>query len=193
MTTSKAVKDSAIANAVSSINIESHFPNKVLTGYWENYFFFEPYMIFDSCFIDVKNLLLHEEKASVMALINLDQKTNTNLPAIFLEQDTGPMEYIAKLKGDGTAMNWMFLMDRYICASEIGSWAIYCEKENDIAVLAFRKGVTESACSRVAQLLNAKSIRLALLPQNNQMFDFDKLVPDWKSALVASYTLPSCN
>lgn len=182
----------AVRNAISNVRRESRFPHQIFVGEWIDYFFFYPEAMFEACFIDVKNLLLREENASTVALVNLgnvNQKAEAGPRAIFLYRDTTPQRYISELVGDGTATNWMFLMDRYVCASEKGNWVIYCEKENDVAALAVGGAISTFACSQLAKLLSAKSIRSISVPGNGQSFDFQKLVPEWKSALGAEYHL----
>ena len=180
----------AISNALSSIRRDKYFPDNVFSGHWKDYLFFQPHMMFDVCFMDAKDLLLREDNASVIALINLGNSAVVNdsdSSVVFLWRDTGAMEYMARLKGDGSAMNWMFLMDRYICAADAGKWAIYCEKENDVAVFALGESFSESTSSRVGMLLNAKSIKSSGNSEEGQLFDFGKLVPSWKVTLMTEY------
>lgn len=184
------LRDSAISNALSSIAKDRRLPHQVFVGRWEDYLFFEPHMMFNAGFVDVMNMLMREEDALVVALINLGgggTLANGSLRTMFLEQDTGSTEYISKLRGDGSAMNWVFLMDRYVCASDKRNWAIYCEKENDVAVFAFREGLPRFSVARVGKLLKAKSIRSMSSSEGGELFDFDKLVPEWRFALKAEY------
>jgi hypothetical protein len=187
---SENLKHSAVSNAMSSITKDECFPKNVFIGAWKDYFFFESNMLFQPIFIKVKNLLLREESASAVALINLGSQTpigDQDLKTIFLEGDTIASDYIEKLKGDGSPMNWLFLMDRYVCASDKGHWAIYCEKENDIAVFAVRSIFSSAACSQVGALLKAKSIKRASEPEDSCSFDFNPLLPTWTTSLITEY------
>jgi hypothetical protein len=184
------LKQTAVRNATSSIRRERRFPHQMFIGEWSDYLFFYPEALFEARFIDVKNLLLKAENSSIIAVVNLgnvNSETAAEPRAIFLDRDTTPQHYIAELMGDRTPTSWMFLMDRYVCASEKGNWSIYCEKENDVAVLAVREAMSRFTCSQLAKLLNAKSMRFGPVPGSGQSFDFQKLVPEWKSALAAEY------
>jgi hypothetical protein len=184
------LRDSAFANAMSSVGRDKRLPHKVFVGRWEGYLFFEPDMMFDTSFIEAKNVLMGEESASVIALVNLgnDGAPNHGSPrAIFLERDTTSEEYVSKLVGDGSPMNWMFLMDRYVCASEKGNWSIYCEKEDDVAIFGFRGGLARTSVAKVERLLKAKSIKSLCSPDRSEIFDFGKLVPRWRSTLKVEY------
>jgi hypothetical protein len=144
--------------------------------------------MFDPPFIDSTSLLLSEEKASVIALINLGNVTPLDYsdpPVMFIEHDTTAKQYIAELetKGDG----WRFWLDRYVCASDKGSWSIYCEKENDVGVFAFWQTFPKSVCLQIQNLLRATSIRLSSSVGDTEGFDFGKLLPDWKAKLIAEH------
>jgi hypothetical protein len=191
-TTASSSQKLAISNALSSVRTEKRLPLQMFIGDWVDYFFFEPYMMFDEGFVDITKVFLREEDATVVALINLGNDTSgndLNPQAIFLEHDTGPMEYLSKLKGDGSPMNWLFLMDRYVGASDKGNWSIYCEKENDVAIFACRATLPKSTSSEVGSLLKAQSIMSLPNFGRNELFNFDKMVPIWKSTLIAEYAL----
>jgi hypothetical protein len=186
-------RHSAILNALSSISKDRCFPKKVIVGHWEDYLFFDTFgTIFDPCFIDVKNLLLSEEKASVVALINLKNISLDDWaepPAIFIEKDMEAKDYIFSLEQKEAPPGWRFLMDRYVCASDTGNWSIYCERQNNIAVFAFREDFPKLICSRVQLLLKAKSIKFSSPTGNDALFDFIDLLPDWRFTLVTEHTL----
>lgn len=190
----ETAKDSAVSNAILSIKEDKWFPERVLAGDWEDYLFFQPFMMFVPGFIDVTKLLLTEETASVIALINLGNVIPTNYenpPVIFIEKSTGAREYISELEGKGVPLSWRVLMDRYVCASDKGNWCLYCEKENDVGVFGCRKGFSQPLCLRIERLLKAKSIRSASDIGDTQRFDFGKLLPAWKKTLIVEHQVKS--
>lgn len=181
-------KRTAFRNATSSIGWGKRFPHKIFVGQWIDYLFFNSDALFDARFIDVKKLLMEEEHSSAIAVANLGNVNGeavTEPRAIFLDRNTTAQHYIDELMGDRTATSWMFLMDRYVCASDKGNWCIYCEKENDLAVLAVGEEIARFTCLQVAKLLGGKSMRSGSM--SGEGFDFDKLVPEWKVALQADY------
>jgi hypothetical protein len=191
MTDGDNLRDVAIANATSLIKKEVRFPRNVFTRIWDDYLFFESYMMFDDVFVSAKDIILREEPASAIAVVNLGNVSiapNVEERAICLEKDTAVSEYIATLKGDGSPLNWLFLMDRYVCASDKGNWCMYCEKENDIAVLAVQDTFSASTVLQLRNLLKAESIKAIDAPKTERLFDFDKLVPSWKAVLSAEYS-----
>jgi hypothetical protein len=192
-------KHPAVSNALSSVDRDRRFPKKVLIGHWEDYLFFEDFFMWVPGFIDVTKSLLAEDKASAVALINLGNVIPIdydNPPTIFIEKDTDAKEYISQLNtkiagtdSEGHPFSWRMLVDRYVCASNTGNWAIYSEKQNDVAVFAFRAGFSQPILSQVKHLLKARSVTLASAAGDNQSFDFGKLLLGWKSTLVAEHSL----
>jgi hypothetical protein len=184
------LRNAALLNALSSIRENARFPYKVFSGAWKGFLFFDPIRLFTACFIEVKNLLLDEEKASIIALINLGNVIHQRR-ALFLDRSTQSQEYISTLmttKSPGSTFSWMVLVDRYVCASDRGYWSIYCEKENDIAAFAFQEGLSDSTRLAVAALLKAKALGAVEDLQDRESFAFNRLVPFWKAALLAEYS-----
>ena len=187
----RTIRERAVSNAVSFLKRETRFPRNVFIRRWYDYMFFDPYSMWQPGFIDFKNLLLTSECSSLLALVNLNRysETQQEVPsAIFLDERTGANDYISKLRGDGSPSNWLFLMDRYVCVSDKGNWCIYCEKENDIAVFATGEQLASSLRAQASDLLQAESIKSLLSKKEDLLFGFKKLIPKWKSTLIAEYT-----
>jgi hypothetical protein len=179
---------SATANALSSIKREVYFPDNVFTQTWDDYLFFESYIVFDGNFIEAKDLLLEEEGSSCIALVNLGNApsdSDVEPRSMFLDRSTTFSEYFSMLKGDGSSSNWLYLMDRYVCASDKGSWCVYCEKQNDVAVIAVRHTLPTSTRLKLETVMEAESIRTLFTSQNDRIFD--SLVPTWRYGLAAEY------
>ncbi len=190
---SETLKNAALQNALLCVRREKRFPLHVFANQWADYLFFYSDVLFETRFVEIKNLLLEEEGASVIAVINLGNvEMGQDQPqAIFLGRDTGASAYIAELVGDGSPDSWMFLKDRYVCASDKGGWAIYCEKENDVAVLAVGEAISEFTRSRLAKLMDAGSVGVMQKSSNSEAFNFHQLVPNWKTTLASQYRRPS--
>jgi hypothetical protein len=188
----QAIRGRAFSNAVSLLKKETRFPRDVFSERWYDYLFFDPYSMWQPRFIDLKNLILSSERSSLLALVNLNHYSETQeaaSTAIFLDERTSATDYISKLKGDGSPSSWLFLMDRYVCASDKGNWCIYCEKENDIAVFATGQELASSLRPQISDLLQAESIASLAIKKGGRLFDFNKLIPEWRSTLIAEYKL----
>ncbi|MGC4029459.1 MAG: hypothetical protein QM696_11335 [Steroidobacteraceae bacterium] len=186
------LKKTALRNALGCLESKGRFPYQVFVCEWTDYFFFCSDVLFERRFVEIKNLLLEEEGASAIAVVNLGNVVSDqdHPRTIFLDRDTDANAYIAELVGDGSPDSWMFLKDRYICASDQGHWSIYCEKENDIAVLAVDETISEFARSRLVKLMDATSVRAIHKSSNSSAFNFNRLVPEWRRALALQYCSP---
>lgn len=166
------------------------FPNQVFKGRWSVFLFFESDRAFDPEFSDILNDILIIEGGSVACLLNID-KTNLfefeSISSIFIDRTTTRNSYGLALEGDGPESGWIYLMDKYICMSDIGDWCFYCEKSNDIAVMALREVEYVSRFQRPLSSLLAKPIEELLDGGRSPLFPFDHLVPAWRKVLLENY------
>ena len=178
----ETLRNLALSNALSSLVRERRLPQKVFAGQWEDYLFFESDFMFEEDFMNVANVLFRDEQASVIALINL---SFAEMPEpFFLERETSWTDYHTRLVGDGTPINWVFLRDRYVCASDKGKWVIYCERQNDVAIFAYRR-LSGSIVANIQQLLRATSVESTTSLVSAEGFNFGKLVLKWRNTLKA--------
>lgn len=185
----KTAQQRALNNAKSFVNPEKSLPENVFSGHWATFLFFESDRLFVADFIDIVKELIVLEGATVCCLLNLNE---TNSPeamapsALFLDESTVGIDYLICLRGSGPAVGWIYSMDRYGCASDIGEWCIYCEKENDIAVIGFHRKDGLLKYRMPIDRLRAKNIAVAC-DRLNDMFPFNQLTPGWLTGLTENY------
>src|SRR5207253_2039091 len=109
------------------------------------------------------------------------------IEAIFLDAMTGGAAYADKLRAGGPADGWLYAVDRYACASDVGEWCIYCEKTNDVAVIGLRDGGGIETFETPLKQLWAKPIVELIDGGDSPQFPFDHLVPAWRKGLVDNY------
>jgi hypothetical protein len=185
---SDALRDSAIANTLSTIRKQARFPQNVFAQAWDDYLFFESDLVFDGNFIEAKDAILDQEGSSCIALVNLGNAQVDSDPEprfMFLDRSTTASGYFSMLRGHDSASNWLVLVDRYVCASDKGSWCVYCEKQNEIAVIAIRNTFSPPTLLTLRTSLKAESIRTLFASKKDRIFD--KLVPRWRSGLATEY------
>lgn len=138
----ESTRQKAFDLAVRSIAYDLRLPERVFAGAWGSFFFCESDRLFDAGFLDVTIKFLDRENSRVACLLNLDKtyliRLEESASAIFLDHSSTGAQYVHALKEGGTARGWFYAVDRYVCCSDIGEWCIYCEKDNDIAIVAVR-------------------------------------------------------
>jgi len=129
---------------------------------------------------------LRSENGSLCCLLNLS-KTKAlefeRIAAVFIDGLVTGKEYDAQLRGDG----WLFGMDRYGCASDVGEWCMYCEKDNDIAVVGLRNENSRSKFRSPLKELNAEPIESVNGGELAELFPFIHLTPQWRRGLIENY------
>lgn len=182
------IQNRAFCNAIYSIDGARSLPGMVYKKGWREFKFFQSDYVFSPDFCDAVAELLHAEGAHSAALINIDMQHPTRREersVVFFEPATSPQEYASVLFGSSPGEGWMFDYDRYVCASDVGGWAIYCDRSNDVAIIAFREG--ERVIKNVGALAKIwESIEL-LLNNPGSPDPFCRLVDSWRRGLIENY------
>jgi hypothetical protein len=132
----------ATDNALSMIKEGSSLPDDVFETRWNHYLFFDSSYLFGANFITFKDLVLREEGATELALVNLNA-TRDGIhiapQAIVLSPNTTFADYRSLLTQPQAEWDpWMVSLERYVSASEKPNWCIYSETHEDIAILALQ-------------------------------------------------------
>lgn len=183
------VRNRAIRNAISSIDPEKTFPGQVYEGVWAGFLFFQSDYVFSSDFFDVVIELLCIENSKSAALVNIEKKFSIDEisgSAIFFEKNISPDIYTKKLFGSSVVDGWIYEFDRYVCATDVGGWAIYCEKSNDIAAIALRDSNFTDVYGGALARLSAGPID-SLVSGAANLFPFNELVVSWRRGLQDNY------
>ncbi|PMS11463.1 hypothetical protein C0Z17_15175 [Trinickia caryophylli] len=166
-------------------------PENVFAGAWRTFLFCESDRIFDLGFVSVVIRLLERENSHVACLINLDETDVTRLEegaaTIFVDSSVTGIRYMGALEDRGAAGGWLYTVNRYICSSDIGEWCIYCEKDNDIAVVGLRDVGGVRGFEQPLKKLGAKPIEELIDGGASPLFPFDHLIPSWREGLLKNY------
>ncbi|WP_306715869.1 hypothetical protein [Burkholderia dolosa] len=180
----------AFDNVAKALDFDRTLPDRVHVGPWSEFLFFQSDYVFSPDFLEIVRELLNVERAHVACLLNVDKTERLEfggIAAIFLDEMTSTVAYDEKLRDGGPADGWLYRVDRYACASDVGEWCIYCEKSNDVAVIGLRDiggiGRFETPLKR----LWAKPIDELINGGGSRVFPFDQLVPAWRQGLVQNY------
>jgi hypothetical protein len=180
----------AFENLVAALRLDKRLPENVFSEAWRNFLFFQSDWMFTELFVDALRAFFDAEGASVACLLRLSEADSPEFEkaaALYLGGTTVGSDYEARLRGNGPPGGWLYGMDRYACASDVGDWCIYCEKENDVAVVALR-GVDGLVRFRSAlESLRADSLESIYDSNGRGVFPFTKLTTEWRLALADHY------
>ncbi|MDR5734769.1 hypothetical protein QCE47_20875 [Caballeronia sp. LZ025] len=180
----------AIVHVKQALNSNFLFPNNVFSREWHTFRFFESDRMFESGFVEVVRSLLAAESAHLACMVNLDRSDDFKtelIEAAFLQSQTSGHEFDDVLREGGPQSGWLFNVDRYACSSDVGAWCIYCEKSNDVAVIALRLDTDLSIFTESMRLLDAQPIRDLLDGSQSNRFPFNRMVGEWRQGLSESY------
>jgi len=180
----------SLVNLQKILKWDDHFPENVFRGEWKEFFFFDPDWLFDATFVENAKALLNWEGGACACVCNMDQadaKGDPQQAVIFLDKDTSGETYRSTLAGPSPGVGWIFGMERYGITSDVGNWCIYCEKDNEIAVIAIREGAKSRAFESVIQSFNALPIERAIAMPPSYGLLPRSLRDDWRKRFLAVY------
>lgn len=183
-------REAAFRKVVLSLDLMASLPSQVFRGNSSEFMFFESDRMFAPSFADIVKEFLSAEGTTSCCLVNLSRTRTvaySHAAVIFLEAQVTGVEYDAQLRSGGPATGWLFSMDRYGCASDGGSWSVYCEKDNDVAVVALRDQSAAEQFSSPLRKLHAEAIDILIRQGSAAPFPFSSLTPRWRDELRKQY------
>ena len=179
----------AVANVRHGINADRRFPKNVFAGDWNDFLFFDSDWMFDVEFVEHVKAFLNAEDGTCACLKNLDSAaTGEGAEDSFLvDRQTTRGDYQSLLSGESPGTGWVFDFGRFGCASDKGLWCMYCERANEIAVIAFRhSSVVERYALPTAQF---RAVRLTEAVAEPLSYGFSEraLSVAWRNELLREY------
>lgn len=166
------------------------FPDNVFIGEWDYFFFFDSDWMFDTNFVEQIKAVLLAERSACACISNLDATAN-GVPAdeasFIIDQSTAGADYATVLKGSQSKPGWTYGFDRFACASETGTWCMYCERRNELAVMAVRGNLPDTARQRLVGAVKALPISKGIAKSHIYGLSTTALSEDWRAALIANY------
>ncbi len=180
-------------NLRHGIVTDRRFPRNVFSGQWDDFFFFDSDWIFDADFVQWVKDLINLEDGHCACLANLDAFTDAGSQErlLFIDHKSTSDEYRSLLCGETPGDGWIHTIDRFSCTSDAFQWCIYCERSNEIAVIAIRK--YSSLESYLPLMAKYKAARLdeAIRKPISYGFSAQALSTQWRSEFLKEYVARS--
>lgn len=186
MLTVSDANERARENVGKAIDAARRFPQYVFRGNWEKFFFFDSDEMFAHAFVEIVKILMQSEGSSSVCLTDFDSEL-PDQSSFWIRKETTSDDYLAafaKLPIGGVG-GWLWLISRYGCTSDVGEWCLYCERQNEVAVMALRKASLVEKYTSAIKELHASPIDLAL--ESPPSWVFAHLVPEWREGFLKHY------
>lgn len=179
----------ALTNLSDGIDAECRFPRNVFIGDWSDFFFFDSDWMFDPEFVERVKSFLDVENGVCACFSNLDAASDRKRQErqFFIDQQTSPAAFQSLLRGDTPGSGWIHNIDRFGCTSDVSQWCIYCERGNEIAVIAIRQGI--SVKHYMSQIAQFKAMRIDEAIRHPLAYGFSAraLSAPWRSEFIREY------
>lgn len=183
-------KEASLSKLASMLDLNVHLPDYVFTRAWSYFRFFQSDKIFCSNFVIILKSLISSEGSDVACIAKLDsiknecENSNNSNEVFFVDSNTKGTSYSHRLfNGE---MGWIYGMERFGCTSNVGDWCIYCEKDNDIAIICMNGDDSAKDYKFALEKLNL--IQMRKYAFDKPIFPFNKLTNDWIKSLGDNYT-----
>src|SRR5258708_15870180 len=181
----------ARANVRAGINPDRRFPRNIFVGDWSDFFVFDSDWMRESDFVEHVKAFLDIEGGQCACLWKLDSE-EANEPRFFLVRgQTTSEEYRAVPAGTTPGYGWLDAMERLACASDVGGGGMYCEPNNEIAVIGFRHKGVSARYSPAMSHFRAERIDLAIKEPLSCGFSQVAASPEWRDAFLREYVVRS--
>lgn len=177
-------------NVHRAVHPERRFPRNIFQNDWVEFFFFDSDWMTDPDFVGHVQAFLDIEEAECACLWRLDSEDVNEPEFFFVQAQTIPDDYRTLLAGATPGYGWVSAMERVACASDVGEWCMYCEPNNEIAVIGFRPGVDTHRYSSAMERVRAIRFDAAIRePFHSHGFSPRALSPEWRDEFLRHYPL----
>jgi len=145
--------------------------------------------MFGKTLVKALPVFIRLEQANTVCLLNITQSSSLEFEgcaALFLNTEITAKEYDDLISNDGAEVGWFYLMEDYICTSDVGSWCMYCEMTSDIAVLAISSAGLEQFRPAL-DILQPYTLEEACRPGQEGVFPFNDMSQEWHDGLFKNY------
>jgi hypothetical protein len=177
----------ARVNLRLAIDASRQFPKNVFSGKWDGFLFFDSDWIFDAQFVERSNVLLEIEGGNSVCMSNLDVAPSTERSLFFIDKGITGQAYTSFLSEPNVEEGWIYGVDRFGCTSDVGQWCIYCERRNEIAVIAVRGNRAAEKYRPAIVQFKAQPIDQALAIPLSHGFSARALSAEWRGELLKQY------
>ncbi len=179
------------SNISHAIDEMRRFPRNTFVKGWTDFLFFDSDAIFMRQFVETTKQLLEIEQSDCICMVNLDQiedgKQNDKCCAFFSRLFTEEA-YLSILRGPREGEGWINAINRFALISDLGQWCIYCERNNEIAVVGFQGHDSFLKIGGIFISKEALPISQAIEKCSSYAFSSRNLSPQWREEFIREYS-----
>lgn len=190
MTILRDSRDRALRNTLEAFDLNRNPPEQIFSRQGSSFTFFSSDLLFQRGTVKLMSKLLDIESSQVACLVNLDRTTSYDIEsvaAVFFDSELTEDGYMSALSNKDGKIGWLSLVECYICSSDVGDWAIYCDKSNDFAILAVHAHAQAESYDCLQAELFAHPIEEVIQGGEHARFPFNDFNEKWRTNMVLNY------
>lgn len=174
----------------TKIDTHKRLPDQLFKGHSLKYLFFDVDIVFNEIFFEILNKILNRSEFEKLYILRVDYVSidpHGNDYCMFFGSLNSGNDYESFLMRDLHPSAWFFSFGRYFVSSLESEWCIYCERNNDFAILGGNPESKDNSYKNLSLSLNGENIR-DILNMEKPYFPFDDLPPEWREGFLKHYS-----
>lgn len=180
-------RQKSLSNVRSFLAESNCLPEFIYNIKWDCYYFFNPDDITDEKFVENAKALIKVDKSHCICLVDLNADPEMEWSAFFFDERVLSADYMSYFdvpnRNDGELR---MVIGRLGCASDMGQWCIYCEKQNEIGIIAFRDHHLVKKYLAAIDRLHPMPIEQAISTPHSYIYGH--LTSDFRIELLRNYS-----
>jgi hypothetical protein len=168
---------------------EASFPAYVFSDNWREFYFFDSDRIFDVEFVPIIKSLILATGAKSATLCDLDGLlVSRDSSCIVFDAFSTAEDYKVLLSGQADIADWWLnRMGRFGCVPDSQNWALYIERNNEIAVIACMNDEVAASIRSAIEKFSPVSMPDAI--KNPTFFGMEEAAKsiEWSSKFLNNY------
>lgn len=181
--------EAALKNLTDELDLDSTFPESPFRTQWGVYLFFDPDLIFEAGFVEKVKAILNCEGATCACLRNLDGlRSADGVNTVYIDSETTGRTYFDELRGALPGSGLLYTMGRFGLASDGGRWCVYCERNNEVAVIAVRDVVGKDTSAVAMRQFDAVPLAQAIEKPSSHGLSSRGLPEAWRERMLQVFS-----
>jgi hypothetical protein len=185
-------KEHSFTNALKAVDRSRSLPQRIFVAGWLDFLFCESDQVFSASFVRTIKVILDAEAATTCCMLKLSPSIDIKIDTadcFFFDRQTEPANYQIKLNAR-SPYSWVINPDQYVASSDKGNWALFCDKAEEVAIVAFRSSYWTTRLGPALSEIHAVTADVYVDRPGNGPFPNIPLTSAWSSEILRNFRRP---
>lgn len=176
----------ALSFARRAVDPSRHLPANILNVPGAYHLFMETGFVFRPSFVNILNEVMLVDGSDTCCILRLGDPFEAE-EIVFLDRMTDGEDFITKISPDPAIMSWLIPEGRFVFSPATHKWILYCEKVNDIAVIAVANSESAARIYQIFIRCGAYNMDDLNVAAEKAPLPFGALTRAWRRGLTENF------